>query len=287
MSRFTSFLFPALPVARVVLLRRAVYLFVILDVLYLHHSGYYHGYADPVWYRPLKLGQVFQLPAASVPLVVVLLWGTVAAAVACLAERLPSTVRVVTAWLTAAGWIWYQYVAFSYGKVDHDRGDFAVALLVLPLVAAAAVGDRRLSEAAGFVLRAVQLAAIATYFLSAWAKVRFGGWDWVNSATFLRAVVRRGNWLSERLVDYPFTLHWFQWVLFTLELTSPVIFFVAARWQRRMVFGWYLFHAMTYAMIGIAFWPHLVMMLAFLPLERYREAVLHRFRPAREPELVV
>jgi len=30
-----------------------------------------------------------------------------------------------------------------------------------------------------------------------------------------------------------------------------------------------VFHAMTYGAITIAFWPHLVMMLAFLPLERY------------------
>ena len=48
--------------------------------------------------------------------------------------------------------------------------------------------DHRRSQAAGFALRAVQLAAVATYFLSAWAKVRFGGWDWVNSATMVRAV---------------------------------------------------------------------------------------------------
>jgi hypothetical protein len=38
-----------------------------------------------------------------------------------------------------------------------------------------------------------------------------------------------------------------------------------------MVLGWYLFHAMVYATITIAFWPHLVMMLAFLPLEEYRD----------------
>jgi len=32
-----------------------------------------------------------------------------------------------------------------------------------------------------------------------------------------------------------------------------------------------LFHALTYAAITIAFWPHLVMLLAFLPLEEYRD----------------
>ena len=285
MHSWSGWLFPQLPEARVVLLRRCVYAFVVLDVLWLHHTGVYHGYADPGWYVPLKLGRLFHLPAANVPLAFGLMWGCVAGALLCLLERLPDGVRRVAGMLTAISWTWFQYVAFSYGKVDHDRGDFVIALLVLPLVAGAALnrapGAYRRSEAAGFALRAVQLAAIATYFLSAWAKVRFGGWDWVNSATILRAVVRRGNWLSRRLVDFPFTLHWFQWVLFTLELLSPLIFLVALRWQYRMVFGWYLFHLVTYLMIGIAFWPHLVMMLAFLPLEQYRDTVLTTWRGAR------
>jgi hypothetical protein len=103
------------------------------------------------------------------------------------------------------------------------------------------------------------------------AKLRFGGPEWVNSATMLRAVVRRGSWFGHQLVHVPWTLHWFQWVLMTMELLSPLIFVVAERWRRRMIGGWYLFHALTYAMITIAFWPHLVMLLAFLPLEEYRD----------------
>jgi hypothetical protein len=169
------------------------------------------------------------------------------------------------------GWIWFQYIAFAYGKVDHDRGDFAIALLVLPLAGLATVSDRRLSEAAGFAFRAVQLTAIATYFLSAWAKVRLGGWDWVNSATIVRAVVRRGSWFGDQLLHAPWILHYTQWGLISLEMLSPVIFLVTERWRRRMIGGWYLFHALTYAAITIAFWPHLVMLLAFLPLEEYRD----------------
>jgi hypothetical protein len=269
-ARLIGWLFAPVPLARVALLRRAVYLFVIIDVLLLHTSGYYHGWADPAWYQPLWLGRLLHLPAASVPLVEVLRWGSVVAAVLALSGRLPR----LTGWAVAVAWIWYQYVAFAYGKVDHDRGDFVIALLVLPLVGVAAVGDRRRSEAAGFALRVVQLTAIATYFLSGWAKLRFGGPEWVNSATMLRAVVRRGSWLGEQLLHVPWTLHWFQWVLITLELLSPLIFFVGERRRRQMVAGWYLFHAVTYAGITIAFWPHLVMLLAFLPLEEYRD----RFR---------
>jgi hypothetical protein len=258
-------LFEPMPVARVAALRLLVFAFVVVDVLLLHTSGWYHGWADPVWYEPLLVGQAFHLPAATVLLVQALKWGCVVAALAAMTGRAPR----LLGWTVAVAWTWYQYVAFSYGKVDHDRADFVVALALLPTVGLAHLSDRRRSEAAGFALRAVQLAAVATYFLSAWAKVRFGGWEWVNSATMVRAVVRRGTPMAQWLLEVPWTLHWFQWVLFTAELTSPVIFLLSERWRRRVVAGWFVFHAMTYAAITIAFWPHLVMMLAFLPLERY------------------
>ena len=72
--------------------------------------------------------------------------------------------------------VWYQYVAFSYGKVDHDRGRLrGGAAAAAHRRAGAHLSDPRRSQAAGFALRAVQLAAIATYFLSGMAKLRFGG----------------------------------------------------------------------------------------------------------------
>lgn len=265
MKRLSGWLFTPMPLARVAVLRLLVFAFVIIDVLGLHTSGWYHGYADPVWYEPLVMGRVLHLPAATVLLVETLKWGCVAAALAAMTGRAPR----LLGWTVAVGWVWYQYVAFSYGKVDHDRADFVVALALLPTVGLAHLSDQRRSEAAGFALRAIQLAAVATYFLSAWAKIRFGGWDWVNSATMVRAVVRRGTPMAQWLLEVPWTLHWFQWVLFTAELTSPVIFLLSERWRRRVVAGWFVFHAMTYAAITIAFWPHLVMMLAFLPLEEY------------------
>ena len=280
--RLQGWLFEPMPVARVAVLRLLVFAFVVVDVLLLHTSGWYHGWADPVWYEPLLVGQALHLPAATVLLVQVLKWGCVAAALAAMTGRAPR----LLGWTVAVAWTWYQYVAFSYGKVDHDRADFVVALALLPTVGLAHLSDRRRSEAAGFALRAVQLAAIATYFLSAWAKVRFGGWEWVNSATMVRAVVRRGTPWAQWLLEVPFTLHWFQWVLFTAELTAPVIFFLSERWRRRVVAAWFVFHAMTYAAITIAFWPHLVMMLAFLPLERYAAWLRERAGRLRRPRVV-
>lgn len=264
-QRLGGWLFAPMPVSRVAALRVLVFAFVIVDVVLLHTSGWYHGYADPAWYEPLVMGKVLHLPAASVVLVQVLKWGCVVAALAAMTGRAPR----LLGWTVAIGWVWYQYIAFSYGKVDHDRADFVVALALLPTVGMAHLSDQRRSEAAGFALRAVQLAAIATYFLSSWAKIRFGGWDWVNSATMVRAVVRRGSPMAQWLLEVPWTLHWFQWVLMGAELTSPVIFLLSEKWRRRVVAGWFVFHAMTYGAITIAFWPHLVMMLAFLPLETY------------------
>lgn len=268
----SAWLFTPMPMARVAWLRILVFAFVIIDVVHLHTSGWYHGYADPVWYVPLEMGTVLHLPAASVVLVNTVKWGCVIAAVAAMTGRLPR----VLGWAVAVGWIWYQYIAFSYGKVDHDRADFVVALALLPTVGLAHLSDHRKSQAAGFALRAVQLGAVATYFLSSWAKIRFGGWDWVNSATMVRAVVRRGTPMAEWLLEIPWTLHWFQYVLFAAELTAPIILFVSEKWRRRIVGGWFIFHAMTYVAITIAFWPHLVMMLAFLPLEEYAQRVRQR-----------
>jgi hypothetical protein len=270
-------LFTPVPLARIAALRVLVFGFVLLDVLWLHSTGEHHGAADPVWYRPLLVGELLHLPAATVALVAALKWTCVVAAVLALSGRYPR----VLGWTVAITWSWFQYVAFSYGKVDHDRADFLIALFLLPTVGLAhlrGAEGRRLSEAAGFALRCVQLMAIATYFLSAIAKVRFGGWEWVNSATIARAVVRRGTELSTWTLDFPWILHGMQWVLFSAELTSPLIFFLAERWRRRVVAAWFLFHAATYAAISIAFWPHLVMMLAFLPLEEYGRAAAARLR---------
>ncbi|HEX8497620.1 MAG TPA: hypothetical protein VF661_10550 [Actinomycetales bacterium] len=277
MTRLGAWLFTPVPLSRIALLRVAVYAFVIIDVLALHTSGWYHGFADPVWYQPLVAGQLLGLPAATALLVDLLKWGSVLSALVALSGRWPRA----AGWAVALTWSWYQYVAFSYGKVDHDRGDFVIALLLLPTVGLAHLRDDRRSEAAGFALRGVQLAAIATYVLSGVAKMRFGGPEWVNSATLLRAVVRRGSPIGELFVHVPWLLHAMQWVLVVAELTAWLIFFLPERWRRLMVLAWYLFHACTYATITIAFWPHLVMLLAFLPLEQYRDRLSTRWRSRR------
>lgn len=272
-GRLSAWLFWDAPLARVAWFRVAVYAFVVVDVVHLHHTGRLHGAADSVWYQPLVVGELLALPAATVLLAEATRWGAVVFALAAMTGRAPR----LLGWATAICWTWFQYIAFSYGKVDHDRAGLLVALL-LPTVGAAHLRDGRRSEAAGFALRAAQLMAVATYALAAVAKVRFGGWEWVSSATITRAVVRRGTWFSEWMLDYPLLLQAAQWGLLTAELASPLLLLLALRWQRRVIGGWYLFHLATYAAITIAFWPHLVMLLAFLPLERAAETLRWRWR---------
>jgi hypothetical protein len=158
----------------------------------------------------------------------------------------------------------------SYGKVDHDRFGFLVALAVLPTVGLARWGDRTRSEHAGWALRVTQFAVVATYFFAAWAKLRFGGLDWLTGATLTRAVLRRGTFLSDWVVDHPGLLVGFQFFIVAFELTSPVLLFLAYRWRLRAVAGLYGFHLMTYAAITISFLPHCVAMASFLPLEKVR-----------------
>ena len=113
------------------------------------------------------------------------------------------------------------------------------------------------------------IAVVATYFLAAVAKLRFGGWLWANGATFTRAVLRRGTWFSDWTVSNPWLLRGGQWLMIVGELAAPVLLFI--RNQRTLtivVVALYGFHLMTFLSLGIVFLPHLVALAAFLPLER-------------------
>lgn len=71
-------------------------------------------------------------------------------------------------------------ISFSFGKVDRDRIACLAALAVLPTVAGR--GCRTESQPSLLRERCVQIAVVATYFLSAFGKLRFDGVEWVNSA---------------------------------------------------------------------------------------------------------
>ena len=66
-SRLRSILFPALPLARIRVLRVLLYAFVMLDVLTLSRDVLAHAH-NAGFYTPLALARLLQLPAVTTPL---------------------------------------------------------------------------------------------------------------------------------------------------------------------------------------------------------------------------
>lgn len=263
--------FAPVPRARIAAFRVLVYVFLPLDVLLLRPWGAAHGYVDADLYRPLLIGRLLPLPTPTPTLVFVIQYGMVAMAIGLLVLIARDRAHRLQAWLGAGAFLFYlqwMVISFSYGKVDHDRFAFLVALAVLPTAGRAALRDMTPSPAAGWALRMVQVGVVATYFLAAVAKVRFGGWGWVNSTTIARAVIRRGTMFADPLLQMPWTLQLSQWFIVILEFVSPVLLFVRPKVQQYVVAFLVSFHVMTFLMIRIIFMPHVVCLAAFLPLER-------------------
>ncbi|MEA3054792.1 MAG: hypothetical protein QOD30_224 [Actinomycetota bacterium] len=263
-------------VRRVVWLRRFVYAFVWLDVLVFTPWVRDHGRVPRELYRPLAVARLLHLPAPTPRVVAVVLVALLASsAIAALgrAPRLAGTAVVVL-------YFEWMLIAFSYGKVDHDRFTFLVALAVLPTV------DLVRRDTAVFAVRAVQVAAVLTYLLSVYAKHRFGGGldTWLDSTTLLRAVVRRGTFIGDVLGQQPWTLHVAQYLVVGMELASPLLL-VPGRVGKAMLAAVVGFHVATFATVTILFLPHVVCLTAFLPLESLPTALRPRAsRTAEGPD---
>lgn len=267
--RKTDWLFEPVPLARIAVLRVLVYLFIPVDVLV--NSSWIAAHADLPTdrYAPLLIGRWLPLPVPT-PAVVhgvqaALLAAAVLAAIPALGNRAPRLLGAAVFGL----YLEWMVIGMSYGKVDHDRFAFLVALAVLPTVGVAGWRDQTRSDAAGWAVRAITVAVVATYFLSAGAKIRFGGWEWVNSAVLSVAILRRGTTLGHLLLEHPSLLLISQWGIVAFELLSPVALFVRRTGLQVAVVAFFLaFHLATYAMVTIIFLPHVVCLAAFLPLER-------------------
>ncbi len=291
-----KWLFEPVPKGRVAIFRSAAYLFVALDLVIFTPWVKDHAHADPVLYQPLWVARVLHLPTPTPLLINTIFWVLLVVSVAALSNKAPR----LLGWAVFALYLEWMIIAMSYGKVDHDRFAFLVALAVLPtvshgrgrlasvpagnagqppgprdlllrplgLLGAARWGDRTPSEKAGWALRMVQIGVVATYFLASWAKLRYGGPDWMTGSVLARAILRRGTDLAHWIAPIPGALIGAQIGIMVFELTSPLIFFLPERWRLRAVAFFYSFHLVTIATITISFAPHLVAMLSFLPLER-------------------
>ena len=273
MSALGRWLTEPAPRGRIAWFRSFVYAFVAADLVIFTPWVRRHALVPGSFYRPLLIGRVLPLPTPTATLVNVLFWVLLAAALAAATGRAPR----LLGWTVAALYLEWMVIAMSYGKVDHDRFALLVALAVLPTAGAARHGDTTPSERAGWALRVTQLAAVATYFLSAWAKLRFGGPGWLVGATLTRALLRRGTALGLPLTHVPGLLVAAQCGIVAFELLSPLVFVVRPRLRYAMVAGFYLFHLSVFATITISFIPQQVALLSFLPLERIPEG-LRRLR---------
>ncbi|SOC48734.1 hypothetical protein SAMN05660748_1442 [Blastococcus aggregatus] len=257
--------FAPVPLARIAVFRTIAYLFIPVDVFLTTAWVRAHADVPTEWYAPLLVGRILHLPSPTHTLVLVVQWALVLAAVAAATGRAPRLLGAAV-FLLYAEWM---VIAMSYGKVDHDRIAFLVALAVLPTIGRARFRDRRLSESAGWAMAAVFVTVMLTYFLAAWAKVRFGGWDWPTGSTLTRAVVRRGTPLSDWTLDVPGLLPAAQWLMLILEFAAPLMLLVRSD-RARIALALFLigFHVMTYAGVQIIFLPHCIAILSILPWER-------------------
>jgi hypothetical protein len=261
-----SWWFRPVPLARIAVFRVIAYLFIPVDVFLTTAWVRAHADVPTDWYQPLLIGRLLPLPTPTHTLVIVLQWALVLAALAAATGRAPRLLGTAV-FLLYAEWM---VIAMSYGKVDHDRIAFLVALAVLPTIGLARFRDRRPSEAAGWAMAAVLVTVMLTYFFAAWAKIRFGGWDWPTGSTLTRAVLRRGTPLSDWTLEVPWLLTAAQWVMLTLELASPLILLVRSdRARIALVLFLIGFHVMVFAGVTIIFLPHCIAILSILPWERW------------------
>jgi hypothetical protein len=269
--------FPLVPNSRIAVLRAAIYLFVVVDVLVMVNDVVPKAAASEEFFQPVALARLAQLPAPQEHWLEALRAFLVVAALIAATNRLPRALG----WPLAVGHLIWVLYGMSYGKVDHDHLALVVALFVLPTVGRSHPHDHRADERAGWALRCIQIAVVATYTLSVWAKVRYGGWDWPSGATLMWAVERRGTFLGEHLVHVPDLLVAAQWLTVVAELAAPVVFVLRGR-ALGLVVGFYLaFHLTTYAVISIHFLPLVVCWLAFAPLERIGQRLPARRRLVR------
>lgn len=268
--------FGPVPRARIAWLRVLGYVFLPFDMLLLTSSSLAHARLPADLYQPVLLGRLLHLPAPTPWSMYALLVVTIAAGlVAATGRILPRA----TGYVAACGYLWWVTISMSYGKVDHDHLALVVALFVLPSVGRASLGDRRACEASAWSVRCVQIGVVAAYFLSAWAKVRIGGFPaWPNGNTVQWALSRRGTPFGRSLIEYPLMLKASQWIMFTAEALSPAALFLRGRPLYLLVLFFAGFHVVTYALMTIHFLPHAIWLAAFLPLERLTGLLPERLR---------
>lgn len=267
-QRFPAWLFPSVPLRRISVLRSLTYAFVWVDLLWLRNWIWDKPQVPDGFFHPLLVLRSIGIGAPSAQIMWLIGAGILMfSALAFFRQLTPASGYAVAIFYLA--WL---LLGFSYGKVDHDRFALLVALFLLPSVPEGR-GERAGGESeearlfAGWAVRSVQLAVVSTYFLAAWAKFRFGGWDWANGDVLARAFSVRGSASADSVAGQAWALRPMQWGIVIFELLTPLAL-LRNRWGYSMLLAIPLFHIATFALIGIMFWPQLAMLAFFLPVEK-------------------
>ena len=267
-ERTRARIYQPLPHGRVALLRLAIYGFTIADLFWVVNDVFAHADAPAALYRPVLLREWLHLPVPFHNYVHVLRWVIIIGCLLCASGQLPRRVGVLSGYVVAIAFTDWVSIGMSYSKIDHDHFALIVALWVLPSVGVARFGERARSEAAGWALLCIQIGCVATYFLSALAKFRYGGLDWPTGSTFAWAMTRRGTGLGRAMLSPPWILTASQFLIITVELLSPLLLVFRRRLRYLFVVGLFGFHLSTYLTLKIHFLPLVFCLLAFLPLEQ-------------------
>ncbi|WP_051325773.1 hypothetical protein [Glycomyces tenuis] len=274
MKRTSGWFFSPVPLGRVAAMRFLAGAFIMVDWWWYMPWILGHRHVPGELYQPLFIGRILPFPVPNYWIVVGTLVVLLAATIPMMFNKAPR----LFGWIVALAYFEWMIIAMSYGKVDHGKFAFLLLLFLLPTMPKARWGDRRtLSEHVGWGFNLVQIGVVCTYFFAAWAKFRYGGFEWVNSATMTWAVIRRGTEFSNWMLDFPWMLRLSQWGIVGFELLSPIVLFVAAKRLRYgIVAFFYCFHLVVFLAVEISFLPHMVAMACFLPLERIDPPALAR-----------
>ncbi len=263
--RWDGYWFGPVPAERVAVFSRIIHLVVLFTVFRTDRWVAQHAYAPEEFYQPVAIGRLIGLPAPDPGTMTALQWVLGVAAVTAIVGVGSLAWRRFVNLVVACSYLTWILWAFSFAKVDHDRLTIIVALFVVAIVPGVGRGPDRL---AGWGLRTVQVVFVLAYPLSAIAKLRRSGLDWISSAVFARAIVRRGSSFGDWFVERPGLLRAGQAAFIAFEFVAVLALRRAGRIRSAVLVGIVALHLFTYLSVGIHFLPHTICITSFLPLER-------------------
>jgi hypothetical protein len=265
----TSRLLEPMSLMRVAVLRTIIYLYVGLSVLLRSKSALERARDAASLWQPVDVLRILHQPAPSVFFIDTLRVIVIAGSCIAVTGRLPRLVG----WPVALAYADLTCTQMSYGKVSHSYLALLVALFVLPTVSGARWSSTDSSESAGWSVRMIEASCVATYFLSALAKLRYSGPKWVTSSVFTNALIHDGTSIGRPLLHHATLLLLGQIGLFCFEILTPLIFLVPDKWRVLGVAAMYGFHVITWLTISITFAPLMICLPSLLPLDRYVKAI--------------